>query len=192
MKRFYPGDLEFTLDRFGSLPMEYVIQAVIKGRKVQMEELHYQERPIAALHATLYNVNRDSKKQKQPAKTEEFCMYASKEDLKLPSERYGAAMNALIQQRLWPSWALFCYKELAAGAGPVAPSVLAFMHEDAIVLAPSDTGSGAMVGLLIAREAASGKKLLMQSPCGKQATIAIPLVDTKFIAQEDVELTVVR
>lgn len=191
MKRFYPGDPEFKLENFWELPAEYVVMAYVKARAIQMDELHYQERPVALLTHLTASINRDKKKQRKPAPLEDFFMYRRKEMSNLPSARYGAAMKKLIQDGLLPSWALFCYKEVMAHAGEVPPALVAFTCDDAIILAPQSSEQGTVEGLLIAKEAASERKLKMRSPCGQEVLVQMPHVGTKFIAEEDVTLRIV-
>lgn len=158
---------------------------------MQLDELHYNERPIALLTHLTANINRDKKKQRKPTPLDDFFMYRPREMSNLPGARYGAAMKQLIKDGMLPPWALFCYKDVVAHAGEIAPSLIAFCHQDAILLAPKDMGNGMVEGLLIAKEAASEKNLKMQSPCGREIVIQMPYVNTKFIAEEDVALRIV-
>lgn len=154
-----------------------------------MDELHYAERPVALLTQITANIHRDAKKQRKPTPLSEFFMYRRQEMSNLPSGRYGASMLELIKQRQLPSWALFCYKEVTAHASDVTPTLLAFTHADALILAPRIV-NGEVEGLLIAKEAASEKTLKMQSPCGQTIVVKMPYVNTKVIAEEDVSLRI--
>lgn len=158
---------------------------------MQLDELHYQERPVALLTQITSNIHRDTKKNRKGTPLSEFFMYRRQEVSNLPSGRYGAAMLALIRGGQLPSWALFCYREVTAHAADVAPSLLAFVHPDAMLLAPVSK-DGEVEGLLIAKEAASEKVLEMRSPCGQTITVKMPYVGTKIIAEEDVSLRILR
>lgn len=190
MKRFFAGDPEFRLENYWLLPAEYVVLAYVKASELYMDELHYSERPVALLTQMTSNIHRDTKKQRKPTPLSEFFMYRRQEMSNLPSGRYGAAMLSLVRQQLLPSWALFCYKEVTSHASDVTPSLLAFVHNDAIILAPKISG-GEVEGLLIAKEAASEKTLKMRSPCGQEMLVKMPYVNTKIIAEEDISLRIV-
>jgi hypothetical protein len=89
--------------------------------------------------------------------------------------------------KLFPSWALFCYKELVANAGGEPPDLLCYMAPDAILLAPQEYDAG-FKGLLIAQESSSGQIRDMVSPDGSVFRTEIPLIPTKIIAREGVYL----
>ena len=183
----FPGDPEFSLDNFYQLPFEYVVQAYYQAQKIYQKELHAHERPTALQTSLIANVNRDAKKQRKPYSPEDFYLYQSREEQDLPAGRCGAAALALIERHLFPSWALFCYKELASGAGSTPPSLLAFISDGAILLAPVKTENG-YKGMLIAQEAAGNSWRQFKSPCGRVETLYIPKVPTKIMAQDNIIL----
>lgn len=154
-------------------------------------ELHENERPIALLISQNAEINRDSKRRKKPYSMEDFYLYASDGDgSRGPSARYGAAAMSLIESQLFPRWALFVYKDLKIQASTATPpELLAFIHEDAIILAPSITDNQC-IGMLIATEEASRKTLTMESPNGKIVRIQMPVISSKVYAEEDCVLTV--
>ena len=136
-------------------------------------------------------MNRDKKKRHKPFQPEEFWQYVDKESLNLPEPKYGAAALALIEQKLFPHWALFTYPDLKARANEaVAPGFLCLQCEDAIVLAPSVEGY-ILTGMLIASRTASEKTRKMTSPCGKEVTVRMPVIAGKFEADEEAELRIV-
>lgn len=184
----FPGDPEFSLNSFYELPYEYVIRAYQQAQKLWQRELFAYERPIAIQTSLHANFNRDAKKQRKPYKPEDFYLYQPKDDQDLPTGRCGAAAIALIQKRLFPSWALFCYKELASGSeGASAPPLLAFLSPTALLLAPVKVDGG-YKGMLIAQEDAGNRWIEFKSPCGRVETLYVPNVPTKVIAQDNMIL----
>jgi hypothetical protein len=114
--------------------------------------------------------------------------YSDNESGELPSGRYGSAAIALVRERKFPDWALFCFPQLKSGADPDSvPSILAFIAEDAILLAPIKTQSG-WSGLLIARESASEKTRQFKDDNGNVHKLTLPFVETKVIAREGITL----
>lgn len=186
LKRFFPNDSEYTLDRFRDLPFEYVIISYSQAVRLTRLEMHMLERPLALQTQIYVNGHKDPKKSK-PAKIEEFYLYQPTDIKNLPSGRNGAAALSLIQQNQFPLWALFCYKELASSANASPPELLCFKSDTAILLAPQMHTSG-YSGMLIALEEAANKVHVMRSPCGKIFTAKIGAINTKVIAQENVTL----
>ena len=183
----FPGDPEFSLDSFYQLPFEYVVQAYYQAQKIYQKELHAHERPIALQSSLIANVNRDSKRQRKPYSAEDFYLYQPRDEQDLPAGRCGAAALALIERRLFPGWALFCYRELASGASSTPPALLAFISDTAILLAPVKTSDG-YKGMLIAQEAAGDSWHQFKSPCGRIETLYVPRVPTKVMAQDNISL----
>ncbi len=164
-----------------------MLDAVTKSQKIYHRRLHEAEIPTALQTSVIANQNRDPKKQK-PFGYEDFSVYKPKEDLDLPEGRYGAAMLEAIRLELIPSWALFCYKELASSAKPdYAPSNPILVSCDAVLLHPSPVPGG-YEGLLIAREAAGNKCVLFKDCDGTEIRLNVPHVSTKVVALEDVTL----
>ena len=69
---------------------------------------------------------------------EDFYLYQPREDRDLPADRVGAAAMSLLKEGKYPSWALFCYKELAAASDAPVPALRAYQGEDFILLAPRE------------------------------------------------------
>lgn len=104
---------------------------------------------------------------------------------------YGAAALKLIELNLFPKWGLFVYKDLKQSASGDPPDLLAFIHENAILLAPilKDTQ---VKGMLICEDRAFNQLLNMCSPCGKKIKVNIPSFDGRYAAVEDIELELVK
>lgn len=168
------------------MPYEYVMNAYTRVIELRQKELHENERPMSMLASILVNQNKDPKKGK-PVEMSDFYLYQPREAAHLPSGRFGAAALALIKSGDFPSWALFCWKELSQGASGEPPLVLAYIASDCMLLAPVAVPGG-YTGLLIATESAGGQPRDMVSPCGKTVALKIPHVQTKVIAEEDVTL----
>ena len=151
--------------------------------------MHEQESPIALLTSLTANINRDSKKQKKPYKMNDFFLFEPDEDKNIPTGTYGAAAMKLIEIDRFPSWALFVYKDLAASSNGAPPGLLAFIHKEAIILAPIVKGD-LVTGMLICTEKAYGKTLQMDSPCGRAINVDIPSLKGAYVAIEDIELEI--
>lgn len=138
-----------------------------------------------ALHA---NLNRDPKKRKKPFTPEDYYLYQPRDEQSLPAGRAGAAAMELIKRRQFPSWALFCYKELSiSAANEEPPSLLALFSQNAILLAPFKVAGG-FKGMLIATEEASDRWVEFTMADGTTKELFVPVVPTKFIAEDNVTL----
>jgi hypothetical protein len=162
------------------------MSAFYRQTKIYLEELHHLERPTAVQSALLSNLNRNPKKSK-PVKPSDYYLYEPKDLKQVPGGRYGAAALWLIANKMFPPWALFCYKELVDNASETIPTLVAFIGDGALLLAPT-YGDHAWTGMLIATEVASDKWLDMKSPCGRSATLLIPKMPAKYWAKEDITL----
>ena len=119
LKSFFPGDAEFQLDNFHKLPYEYVYIAHRKAGKLRLRQLNDYEKPIAALTCMTANVNKDSKtKAFSPS---DFFFYRPETDTDGPDGKCGASYLYLIENKMMPPWALFCFKEVSSAAGATAP-----------------------------------------------------------------------
>ena len=184
----FPGDPDFTVGQYGELNYAYVIEAIKKSSELHQRKLYESELPIAQQSALIANQQRDPKKQKTPYKMSDFSLFMPLEDRNLASSHYGSSALELIKRRLYPSWALFCYKELVACADEkYVPGVLAIQCEDAILIHP-EKGPGGMLGMLVAKESASNQIRVMTDEHGKSYKVQMPEVGTKFIAEEGVIL----
>lgn len=149
--------------------------------------MHFLERPTALLAAQNANLNRDEKKRKAPFTMDDFYLYQPKEMRNAPAERYGAAAMWLVEQKMFPTFALFCFPELNKNRGSNVPTLVAFLHPHAVLLAPT-LGEDAVRGLLIVENAVSNQSITMRSPCGQEITVKIPAVNEETAAQEDIAL----
>lgn len=156
-----------------------------------MRQLHEQERPVALVTSLMANQNRDPKKRSTPYSMEDFYLYQPKEAKDLPADRVGASAMSLLKEGKFPSWALFCYKELAAASDAPVPPLRAYQGEGFILLAPRER-DGYMVGMLIALESASGKAKAATSPEGDTVFLDVPKIETKVIARENQSLRIAR
>ena len=160
--------------------------------KIRTRELHEYERPITILAVQQAEINRDKKKKKKPFEMEDFYLYSNQEDKDSIDSIYGAAAVELIKSRNFPSWALFVYKELLEKAAEsVAPTVLCYQCDHAILLAPQIEDATCR-GMLIAVEAARYQTLEMHSPCGKSIRLRMPDIRSKVIAEENCYLDIIN
>lgn len=182
----FPGDPEFTFNKYSELPSRYVLEALEQGTKQRQAQLHEEERPTALLTSILVNVNRNPKKSKV-AKYEDYCFYMPLEARNLPSQEYGSAAMRLMAASEFPSWALFIYKDLKDASGPVTPARLALRGKNAIILAP-ETAKETVKGMLIAQESASDQWVEMVDDDGHWWLVQIPALTGKIVAHEGVEM----
>jgi len=163
-----------------------VIQAVIGLNKIRREELHDNERPVAYLAYQNAELNRDKKKRSKPFMPNEFYWYDDEHLSNLPEPRYGAAAMKLIEMEKFPSWALFVYKDLKARSkDALAPEVLCYQCDDAIILAPGIDGNE-VSGMLIASSSASNQLREMHDPVsGRSIMVRMPVLPDAFQATED-------
>lgn len=130
-------------------------------------------------------INRDRKKRNRPFKLEEFYFYDDVSLQNLPEPKYGAAAMRLVEMELFPSWALFTFKDLKARAqDALPPEVLCYQCDDAILLAPSLEGNQ-VLGMLIACRSASEQVREMRAPDGRAITVRLPVVSDKYVADEE-------
>lgn len=190
LKRFFPGDPDFTLDNFFRLPYEYVLAAYYKMGVMRMNELHLYEQPIAVQTMLQANANRDPKARKKPFEASDFFCFQPAELQDKPATRYGAAYMKLIEDRELPAWALFCFSAMSNESADSAPSPHYLRGNGVILLAPTWDESG-IKGMLIATERKQGPMELEDSS-GVTHLVVVPEVNTKVIAQEDAELRILR
>ncbi len=155
---------------------------------MEKESLYQQELPTAQQTALIANQQRDPKKKVEPFKLADFSFFKPINSGERPSSQYGSAALAMIKTGTFPSWALFCFKQLSDMADPsYVPGVAGFVSEDAILLHPTKTEFG-YKGLLIARESAGNQKRDFVDERGNKISLSIPPVHTKTVAEEDVTL----
>jgi len=155
-----------------------------------MKNLHLVEAPISLLASIIANSNRDPKKKREPYKMEDFFLYEPRDLKNIPTGVYGSAAMALAGKGLLPPWTLFVYKDLKEAADGNPPKLLAYICDDAILLAPMHLGA-TVRGMLIAKESASKQRRTLTSPCGSKIYTEIPEILGKFVADEGVELTII-
>jgi hypothetical protein len=159
---------------------------------LERRENSFNERPIALNTSILANVNRDPKKQKKPYTYADFSFFMTKADKGLPHGHYGACALQLQELGKFPSWALFCFKELYENASKTYKSSnCALVSDHAIILSPQ-FNEGTVKGLLIAQEDASESIVTFTDMFGLEYVLATPEITTKVIAQEDIELAIIR
>jgi len=173
------------------LPYTYVLDAYDFAKTNQVKQWHINEAPVALLTSVISNSNRDPKRRKEPFKMDDFFLYQPRDEKNIPTSVYGSAAMALVSNNLMPAWALFVFKDLKEAADGPPPSLLAFMSENAIILAPM-LYDNKVKGMIIALESASEKRIEMKSPCGRKIYLEMPLINGKFYAQEDVVLTLIN
>lgn len=170
------------------MPYNYVIEAFYRGTDLYREQLRDIEKPIALNTSIFANSQRDTKKQRKAFSYEDFAFYLNRKDKNLPDGHYGTAALKLQEAGRYPSWALFCFKELISGASlSYVPNVLALTCEDALILDPQFK-ENAVTGFLVIMESASLQMRTFTDDKGQQYDILMPEVDTKIIAQEDITL----
>lgn len=186
MKKAFPGDPEYSWDRFYQLPYEYVLSGYRKMLELRRAELHELELPVALGTAVYSNSQRDPKSNKKPLGPLDFALFKPLEG-EGPNGYYAACYLHLIAAKELPAWALFCYKEVAPSARGKAGGQYAFFAHDAILIGPRKTEAG-YKGFLIALESASGETRTFSDPNGNFYDLTLPLIQTKVIAEEDVTL----
>lgn len=131
------------------------------------------------------NQNRDPKRQRKPYEFKDFFFFEPINSKNLPEGRFGAAALELHKRGLLPSWSLFCFPQLTTNATRgYIPATCALMNENAILLHPVQK-EGGYQGMLIAREAASGKVCDFTDDRGRIVKLKVPHIQTKIIANEE-------
>jgi hypothetical protein len=142
------------------------------------------EAPISLLSSLFANNNRDPKKKREPFKMSDFFLYQDREDMNIPSSVYGAAAMELIRIKKFPQWALFAYKDLKMSASGPPPQLLAFIGENAMIIAPIVDGDQ-VKGMIIAQESSYGQVKELHSPCGQVIKVHMPMYSGKYAAEEN-------
>ena len=155
---------------------------------MEKEGLYQAELPVAQQTALIANQQRDPKKKVEPFKASDFSFFKPAVSGERPSSHYGSAALAMIKAGTFPSWALFCFKQLSDMADPsYVPGVAGFVSEDAVLLHPTKVDGG-YKGLLIARESAGNQRRDFVDDKGLTISLTVPPVRTKTIAEEDITL----
>lgn len=121
----------------------------------------------------------------------DFFLYESKEDMNIPSSVYGAAAIAMIEERRFPNWALFVYKDLRMSADGPPPKLLGYIGKDILILAPIHYDDK-VKGMVVCMESAYGQIREMVSPCGSSIKVRSPRGQGKYFATENLELEVIQ
>ena len=188
MKKAFPGDPEYSWDRFYQLPYEYVLSGYYKLLELRKAELHELELPTALNTATYANSQRDPKSQKKPFTVLDFTFYQPSEGSG-PGAYYAACYMEVLKRKQMPAWALFCYKDVAQSDKGVTPGpILALIAEDVILIGPRKANEG-VTGLLIAQESASGQARTFRDTDGSTQTLMVPPIDSKVVVKEDAILS---
>lgn len=168
-----------------------MLEAFEFAKQQQVKAWHVNEAPVALLTSVISNSNRDPKKRREPFKMEDFFLFQPRDSRNIPTSVYGAAAMALVAGNNMPPWALFVFKDLKEAAEGQPPQLLAFICENAILLAPVFY-ENRVKGMLIALESASSRRVKMESPCGRNIYVEMPSINGKYYAQEDVELVLIN
>lgn len=111
-------------------------------------------------------------------------IYKDMDDGNLPVSIYGSAALKMVNEKRFPHWALFCFKELNNSADPsYLPDNCAFVSEDAILLHPKKVTEG-WTGMLIAMETASNQERIFKGDDGQVHKLTVPLFGDKYYALE--------
>ena len=166
MKKAFPGDLEYSWDRFCQLPYEYVLTGYTKMLELRKDELHELELPSGTQYCRICQQSEGS----QEAIRNLLAQWTSPSTSAWRAKALQAIMPhatlQLIKDKLLPPWALFCYKEIAPSATGRAGRLSILVSEDAVLVGPRKVEEG-YKGLLIALESASGQTRMFHGPDGE-------------------------
>lgn len=143
---------------------------------LERRRLHLEELPIAGLLAWQANKERDDKRRPEPFKPDDFFWWGEAKEAPPELIAAGAAMLELIRLELFGGqfhgpWS----DELEeAGAKGAAPERLAWIAEEAILLAPVADGPAHWRGYLIAMAECSGEVRTFTAPSGESVRLRVP------------------
>jgi hypothetical protein len=157
------------------------------GSKNYRKKMHHMEMPVSMQSSVIANSSRDPKRKKDPYKMEDFYLFSSVDDLNIPSANFGSAAMELIKLNKFPSWALFTFKELKQAASGPPPSLLAYIGDDVIILAPS-IADGKIKGMVICMESSYNEQRQLTSLDGQRISIVVPSFKGKVYAEEGVSI----
>lgn len=117
----------------------------------------------------------------------DFCFWAEVAEKPKPPEQAGAAMLALLERDLLPSFVLdgpWLAELEAQGRGATPPRRLCWAAEDAILLAPYRADGEHWGGFLVAKASAAGQVRLFASEEGEEVSLRVPadVVPTRAFA----------
>lgn len=188
MKKAFPGDPEFSWNRFYQLPYDYVLSGYYKYQKLRRQELHELELPIALNTAVYANSQRNPKSPKKALEPFDFSFYRPIEE-NGPKGYYAACYLHAAKKGDLPSWALFCFKEVSGSARGEAGLQYMLVAEDAVLVGPRKIAEGQFKGLLVAKESASNQVRTFLDPDGVSYDLLVPEIETKIVAKEDAILS---
>lgn len=149
-----------------------------------MKSLHLEEAPMALQTSIIANANRDTKKKRDGYKMDDFFVYQTKEEMNIPTSRFGSAALELVKRNKLPKWALFVYKDLSAAAEGPPPQLLAYEANDVIVLGPI-VSKNEVRGMIICLESAYGNWRTLTGSDGTTIEIEIPVYKGKVYANDE-------
>ena len=187
----WPGDSDFSPERFGDLNCRYVVDAIEGGQKLRREELHQNELPVANLASLTANLNRDPESKSKPFTAQDFSFFDEQEERNDgPDSTMAAAYMSLVNARALPRWALFCFTQMEQSAkGGKLPHQVAAQADGVLLLGPRFAGD-ALCGLLIADHSASGTKVKLEVE-DQEYVILIPTFSEQSIAREGERLPII-
>ena len=189
VRRHWPGCPEFSAEHFGELGVGYVVEALTSGRENQRRERHEFEVPIANLTTLTANLNRDTKRQRQPYKLLDFCFFAPDEGENSPDKLAANAYMKLVEDKRLPSWALWVFSSMKHGDASRAPALPALIGTGVILLNPEERNGG-VEGLLLACKEVSGQTVTLFGDGRKRCRVSLPTFEeaTTRLAREGVYL----
>ena len=98
-----------------------MLTAINELRELRRKRLHEEEKNIAYLAFQTAEMNRDRKKQKKPFELQDFYFYPDDEENDSVDAIYGATAKAMTEKKVFPSWALFAYKDIIKNADKSTP-----------------------------------------------------------------------
>ena len=132
------------------------------------------------------NLNRDTKKTRKAYNPIDFCFFHDVEANR-PQAQAAAAYMRLVQDKVIPGWALFCFTDFK-WSEPSQRTVdeCAMVGENWVLLAPESI-EGGYTGLLLAEFIRSGE-VVQGNWMGKTITVRLPVFEDYVLAKEGVEL----
>lgn len=139
---------------------------------------------MALQTSIIANANRDTKKKREGYKMDDFFVYQTKEEMNIPTSRFGSAALELSRRGKLPKWALFVYKDLKAAAEGPPPEMLAYEASDIIILGPI-VSKDEVRGMIICLESAYGTKRKLLGSNGTTIEIEVPFCKGKVYADDE-------
>ncbi len=140
--------------------------------------MHREELTTAQLALIQAESNRNKETKPEPFKLQDFCFFADTTETPKPPSAAGAAMLALLEQDLFPYWAIngpWLEDLEREGKGVDPPHRLCWAAEDAILLAPWRHDSSHWSGMLIAMASAAGQVRHFYDEKGESIILEVPV-----------------